>query len=168
MKIIFLDVDGVLNHQAFYESGKWQKGKMRDIDPKSMELLNMLIEETGAKIVLSSAWRIGRTIEELQQEFNELGLKGNIIGKTPGSDKNYFVRGNEIYAWLLNQGRKEFNLDYGFKNYVIIDDSTDMLLQQKDNFVWVDNFVGLTLHSINKAKKILNTVYVTKEIWEKK
>ncbi len=154
MKIIFLDIDGVLNHQEFYESDRWNK-EMRDIDPKSVEKLNSLIENTGADIVVSSAWRIGKTVKQLQVELSDLGIKGKIIGRTDSSDKSYIVRGVEIYAWLLTQGREQFKLPYDFKEYVILDDSNDMLLQQINNFVHIDNFVGLTWWGVKKAEKIL-------------
>ena len=62
MKVIFLDIDGVLNCQQAYINGscEYVDGpgfKYQKCYPPSKELLNKLIEETGAKVVISSSWR---------------------------------------------------------------------------------------------------------------
>ena len=53
MKVIFVDVDGVLNSDDFIDS---VKGK-QDIDIKTVLLLKRAIEETGAKIVMDTSFR---------------------------------------------------------------------------------------------------------------
>ena len=64
MKIIFLDIDGVLNHEKWYSSGRAQEAykatgetdiKAYNFDPESWKWIQKLIDETGAKIVLSSS-----------------------------------------------------------------------------------------------------------------
>ena len=59
MKIIFLDVDGVLNSDKYinYTSKKNIDGIKADIDVKTIELLKKALDITGAKIVLSSSWK---------------------------------------------------------------------------------------------------------------
>ena len=67
MKIIFLDIDGVLNCENAYRNGEcqyqewiWEDGRKDHYQRfcvRSKELLNKLIDETGAKIVISSTWR---------------------------------------------------------------------------------------------------------------
>lgn len=62
LKVIFLDVDGVLNSRAFT---MWQienngHADVDQIDPKEVMLLGQLVKETGAEIVVTSTWRIGR------------------------------------------------------------------------------------------------------------
>ena len=64
MKIIFLDFDGILNHEAFYKEryekrndGNVIEHPYNQIDPKCVANLNNLCEATGAKIVISSTWR---------------------------------------------------------------------------------------------------------------
>ena len=117
MKIIFLDIDGVLNSQLFYESPRFKKEEQAkkcqdpsiervdweiyDIDPKAMGFLNDLIDKTGAHVVISSTWRNGRETKDLQELFEKAGLKGEIIGKTPICGYGY-VRGNEILQWIKN------------------------------------------------------------------
>ena len=61
MKVIFLDIDGVLNtSEIFIEQSKnyKQKGIYNvEIDEFRVEYLKQIIEKTNAKIVLSSSWR---------------------------------------------------------------------------------------------------------------
>jgi hypothetical protein len=66
-KIIFLDIDGVLNCEEAYRSGEcqytewiWEDGRKDHYQrfcSWSKDLMNKLIRETGAKIVISSTWR---------------------------------------------------------------------------------------------------------------
>ena len=53
MKVIFLDIDGVLNCQ----SSKSRCGVYVGIDADKVARLREIVDETGAKIVLSSSWR---------------------------------------------------------------------------------------------------------------
>ena len=54
MKVIFLDVDGVIRHD-FYKGTEEDHG----IDPEKLNLLKEIIDKTESKIVLSSTWRRG-------------------------------------------------------------------------------------------------------------
>ena len=52
MRVLFLDIDGVLNgHEILLAAG------CCGIDPKCVAHLNWVLERTGCKLVLSSAWR---------------------------------------------------------------------------------------------------------------
>ena len=171
MKIIFLDIDGVLNHQIWFK--KWYKGGKRTdtkeqyndsmIDPNSVALLNKIIEDTKAKVVISSSWRKNNTIESLQAILESKGFTGEIIGLTPvlyftgEKDYHYSVpRGNEIKAWLeINKGILGDKMSK--VKYVIFDDDSDMLLWQRENFFWIDPYCGLTPNIIYKATRFLLT-----------
>ena len=61
MRVIFLDIDGVLNHDTSMELTKdyWTKPETYLI-----ERLKKIIDATDAKIVLSSDWRLDRDDEE--------------------------------------------------------------------------------------------------------
>ena len=153
-KIVFLDIDGVLNHEAWYNK---TKGKEGDIDPHCIELLNQL---EGAEIVVSSSWGEdgGRTEKALQDK----GLKLPIIGFTKKWHYQYewVCRGNEIEAWLIsafNDKCSRYRGKWGNEDYeyVILDDDADMLLEQADNFIQIDRWVGITQADIDKAKQIL-------------
>lgn len=168
MKIIFLDIDGVLNHQIWYEGEVKQLRQPKEGDysvyfsPFSMSILNTIIEETGAKVVVSSSWRTGRSVKELTEILEANGFKGEIIGKTPHlrftglEGYNYSVpRGCEIKAWLETH-KDILGTKMSKVRYVILDDDSDMLWWQRSNFIWVDPYCGLTPKIIIRAKQILN------------
>lgn len=162
MKIIFLDIDGVLNNQLWYKSIKDinpQNNEEYDIlqfDPRCVSLLNDVTDNTGAKIVVSSSWRKGRDLEELVELFEKVGITGEVIGKTPILSFDYenyrtlAPRGCEIDAWI------EIN-KYPITKYTILDDDSDMLYKQKDKFFWIDPYCGLTPNISYKIKRYLNS-----------
>lgn len=172
-KLVFLDIDGVLNHQLYYKEMRQHERRntsevlypevgdgipimLSDIDSERVEFLNTLAEDVpNLYFIISSTWRQGRTIEELQNTFKLKGFKGNIIGKTPSfrlADWNYTPpRGMEIACWLTHYAK---GFDREIK-YVIFDDDSDMLLWQKDNYFWIDPYVGITPNIIYQAKRFL-------------
>lgn len=157
MNIIFLDIDGVLNCQDYYSSDRYNRENstypLSEIDPFRIKMLNEIIEKTNAKIVISSSWRHGRTIEEMRNIMNEVGFKGEIIDFTPTCRCGMCKRGNEIHKWIEDNKELLGKHYHQFKSYVIIDDDSDMLYWQKDNFFLCDSFSGLTP---NIAYKITN------------
>jgi hypothetical protein len=117
MRIIFLDIDGVLNSSKFIKRlGKSWTGAQ--IDPEAVSILNEIIRETEAKIVISSSWRIVFSLERINSILNDNGFVGEIIGETPRVDWEPYSRGNEIQMWL------DSNPD--IESFVIIDDYSDM------------------------------------------
>jgi hypothetical protein len=70
----------------------------------------------GADVVVSSTWRHGKTVAELQEMLEAQGFAGRVLDKTP-SDLPGAGRGEEIAAWLA---------DHAVGGYVIIDDHADM------------------------------------------
>ncbi len=64
------------------------------------------------------------------------------------------LRGNEILQWIKDN-EEIVGPYYDFKKYVILDDDSDMLLWQKDNYINCDHWVGMTEKTVFKAKKIL-------------
>jgi len=126
MKIIFLDFDGVLNDfKLLSEASK--RGAHKDgwnhlamIDPSKVELLNQIVEKTGAKFVVSSTWRIKSSIDELQGYLDHHGFKGEIIDCTPMTFGGF--RGREIRLWLEDVSDEGIDVE----KFVIVDDDTDM------------------------------------------
>lgn len=162
MKIIFLDFDGVLNNEAYYvkrhsaDFKGYGEYPICEFDFKCVQVLNHIIEKTGAKVVVSSSWRLGKSVDVLQKLLNDVGFKGEVIDKTSSFRSEEILRGNEILSWIKNN-KEIIGQDYHeYENYVILDDDSDMLYWQKDNFLQVDRFVGLTMHVAFKAIRILN------------
>lgn len=137
-------------------------GRVRNmLDEECVTRLNELCKSTEAKVVISSTWRLGRTADELQKILNDGGFTGEVIGKTEdlryGEAGDCILRGNEILHWIKNHedlvGKQVGYWEY--KRYVIFDDDSDMLYWQKDNYIHVDPYCGLTPHNVFTAKKIL-------------
>ena len=142
MKIIFLDIDGVLNGYNYWNTLGWEiinafnskklKNWYRNIaDPfgihvRKMKRLAKIVQETGAKIVLSSSWRIGlwkTRYEDMyydQKKFVDLCNKYNIdvIDITPSSLNNR--RDKEILMWLSKHEKD-------IESFIILDDENTIL-----------------------------------------
>jgi hypothetical protein len=162
-KTIFLDIDGVLNSQLYLVSTR-SEGAVRsfndDIDPVAVGFLNGLCRDTNAKVVISSTWRLNRTLEEMSDILVSRGFAGELVGMTPDMRKGKYgdciLRGNEILAWI-KENRLLIGADYyDYKHYVIFDDDSDMLLWQNENYFRVDPYVGLTPNVCYRAKRFLN------------
>ena len=124
MKVIFLDIDGVLNsHRTCLAFGgyphEFSEKHMARFDMVALTLIRRIARAAGAVFVLSSAWRIGREASEVAA-----GLDLPIIDKTPSLSG---ARGLEIQYWLDQHPEVEC--------YAIIDDDSDMLDSQKPFFV---------------------------------
>ena len=180
--LLFLDFDGVINSQSFYIEKysyiaryddipfyKTVKKYLRklvktkqisdmeyyknEIDTSKVLLLNELCAELNIGVIISSTWRLNKTIEQLQEILNNCGATFTIIDKTPYTG---YERGTEISKWLEENVEKWFDIKYyDFYKYVIIDDDSDMLLNQQHNFFQTDNHVGLTPTTIYKIKRFL-------------
>lgn len=179
-KIIFLDVYGVI-----YIG----KDNYNHFNKDALDHLKWIIEQTGAKIVISSSWREG-DLEKTKLLFPEW-IREHIIDETI----RYYsyikpplkvCRGNEIATWV------DQHLDYPWKawpevgelytikhedgsfqkmksnwvgidyTYVIIDDDIDMMYFQKDWFVNTDADEGLTRKKAEECVKILNRISINK------
>lgn len=158
-KIIFLDIDGVI---AVPPTWKLSIAKQ--------ELLGKILEKTDAEIVLSSSWRC-LTLEDTKDRMTEAGFlyTDKLVGVTirayhyiEGGVHLSIPRGVEIKQWLdtnihsdngRNYDRKEPKVDF---NYVILDDDSDMLLEQEKNFIKTDSEQGIQEHDVYKAIGILN------------
>ena len=101
MKVILLDIDGVLNEDT---TPTRTKNRFVFIDKDKLLRLRRIVDTTGAKIVLSSTWRYDRNVPglngdflELQEAFHKVGLE--FYDYTP-VDALGVRRGMEIQAWL--------------------------------------------------------------------
>ena len=163
MKVLFLDIDGVLNSHNWFgyrlycikndmhdrvlnfvnTNDERIKHKLSMIDDRAIANLNRIIEETGCKVVLSSSWRSCVEAENTLTEYI-LKLKGfnyelydvtpRILAKAFGTQ-----RGEEIQLWMDKESEKN-----EIESFVILDDDYDMLPEQMNNFIQIDGQVGLT------------------------
>ena len=110
MKVIFLDVDGVLNSDEYFEKTKGLnlQGIYQDIDVEKIKLLKKAVDETGAKVVLTSSWRYTKNAIKLKELLKEYEI---FVDATPFIENK---RGLEIKKWLLDNQ----NVD----DFVILDD----------------------------------------------
>ena len=155
-KIVFMDCDGVLNYTQWYYSDRNPGnlyGQEGDIDPECVARILKVCEVAGAKIVLSSDWRIDKgAISRLERAGFPKGL---ICDQTPeliwnclNSHTGSYSRGKEIDMWL-NEHPDTYD-------YVIIDDREDFSNEQKRlHFVHVDSDIGFTDENMNEAIEIL-------------
>jgi hypothetical protein len=193
MKVIFLDIDGVMNSELYarkrhaqrwlrLETYKWWfKVKVRFVlnglehkaislkdlketskektfeykfarlksqtDPQAWKYLANLINETGAKICVSSVWKHHfKDSYDWDRAFVLMGLPyGTGIGIT--GDRRT-LRGTEIKEWLDSTESVE--------KYAIIDDDRDMLPEQMSSFFLTDSYCGLSPNICYRTKLHLN------------
>lgn len=149
MKIIFLDIDGVLNSDSWLhiKENRDKPFPSNQFEPRLITLFNKLVQETQAKVVLISTWRLKYSLEEMRNFFQKVGIKCNLIDMTPDltSGNDYVVRGNEILKWCKdNVELLEVRHVLHYKNFVIIDDHDHMLYWQRKHFFQTDPYSGLT------------------------
>ncbi len=146
MKVIFLDVDGVLNNDA--TSTRTKQGA-EFVDDFLIERLKRLIDETDAAVVMSSSWRYGRNCKSHNADFNELieKLKSHDIDIEDYTPELHITdKSMEIDEYL--QGHPEV------ENFVILDD--DRMELHSDHHVRTLNRYGLTDEKVEEAIEILN------------
>lgn len=155
-KFIFLDIDGVLN-TANYQSWRQFWGKeILDNDghlfaPSAVRNLRRLVKYTGAKIVLSSSWRLDG-LETMRKMWADRQMPGEIYDVTPylnAREHPKATRGVEIKTWIEMNGHKGCS-------YVIIDDVRDFLYEQHERVVLTNYKRGLTYFDMLRACDLLN------------
>jgi hypothetical protein len=125
MKTIFLDNDGVICLSSNWGSRhkkqkKWGNKKLSmsmesipieyrfdNFDKRAIKILNGILEETGAEIVVSSDWRLYATLDELGEYYLSQGIIKRPIGITNKKLINCDVPNNFIWSrvWDLEQTR---------------------------------------------------------------
>jgi len=148
MRLIFLDIDGVLDSDLWFKATDYDKKKqpLSMFSPKCVQLLNKILRRSEAKIVISSNWRLNHSLEDLRQLFSKLGVLSEIIDVTPDlcTKEKHLVRGNEILHWCQANEHRLGCPYTRYKDYIILDDNTDMLYWHRKNFFRTDRYAGLT------------------------
>jgi hypothetical protein len=145
MKVLFLDIDGVLNgHEWMAEAGSCA------IDRACVQRLNRVLYATDAELVISSAWRYmilngAMTFDGFQYLLRTHGLAGSAkIRDTTTSDEHVEGRANQIAHYLKLRHPASF---------VIIDD--DHIEGFPCRVVQTNGKIGLTDSDADDAIRIL-------------
>lgn len=162
MKYVFLDIDGVLwtvgwsiyarrvTNFGHTPAAERYRKEYEEWCPIASSNLQWVIEQgaeqgVDVRIVVSSTWRLSRTLDELKDIAKKSGINPDmLIGVTPklpsqfDADGKYYrsaERGTEIQAWMdANNVVPE--------QIVIIDDDSDMA-HLRDRLVLTDAYDGL-------------------------
>ena len=124
MKIIFLDIDGVLNTGGADTLYPWvDELNHKNWHKSAVKRLDWLCKKTGAVVVISSSWRkFSQDLEWWNSEFYQAGARHISVIDCTGSSHNGF-RGREIVSYL------HATLPV-VERYVCIDDDSDFYPEQ--------------------------------------
>ena len=166
-KILFLDIDGVLNTGRQHLHCLVNNIAEVDIfgyayDPEAIQNLSKIVSATGADIVISSSWKF-YGLAALQEMWRKRGMPGTIIDITPNNDSDEIVlnadfdgmltgKGYEIKEWLSHNGAD-------VSHYVIIDDNDVILPEHKRCFVQTNPHIGITKENAEEVIEIMNKSY---------
>jgi hypothetical protein len=148
MKVLFLDVDGVLNSKAWMIRSP--RASFMELDPAAIARVQRIVAQTGAKVVLSSTWRL---MDELVVSLLRAGVP--VFSKTPDLARKgggLLPRSREIAAWLLEHPE--------VTKYAIVDDDVDAGYGAlAPSFVHTDARYGLLDSEVEKIVAILGESY---------
>jgi len=153
-KILFLDIDGVLNTERQHD--RCVNEGIVPVDnfgyafgPVAVANLEWIVQETGAEIVISSSWKLWG-LGAMQRMWTRRGLPGKVIDITPSTESDEMllsvdlvymdipaIKGSEIKEWLSTRS-------HDVAQYAILDDLPDMLPEQESHFVQTDPRIGIT------------------------
>jgi len=157
MKVIFLDIDGVLNTIDTFKRRKDIYNNYGVIIPRidfyRVKFLKEIIDKTDAKIIISSTWRkYDNDMKELKHVFSLFDLDIYDVTCIDISGK----KGIEINDWL---NKNEVD------SFVIIDDETsDMIhlekyvVKTRENFKatgLLEKHVDVAINILNNSKKLV-------------
>lgn len=128
------------------------------IDPTKIEILNHITTITGAKIILTTPWRIPEICKHpIVNVLKKAGLTGDIIGGTetiPSRPCEPLPRGREVEADIL---KRELNIEH----VVILDSDRDMKRHtrrkpylHRSRVVLVQRLRGLTWGELGEIRRL--------------
>lgn len=161
-KVIFLDIDGVLNSNSWNRSHQNQIDEGTLVDKEKMRLLGKLVKDTNAKIILHSGWKfwfdahlnpMRKEAENLVKLLRQEELE--IDGVTPDfstqeikrSKKFSLVKATEILAWL--EQHREVD------SWIVIDDLDLHNPEIERHQLRTDPEAGLTAEDVYQARAML-------------
>ena len=153
MKIIFLDKDGVVNSDGYFDSIKDKQVSEleEDVDLKTLDLLEEIARETGAKIVVTASARYTKGAIPF---LDELKRRKIYLDRTPLISN---IRGLEIKKWLIEHPGVE---DFAILDDEICDSYDDKLLKKlvKTNGNGITFGEGLTRKETEEVIKRLGRI----------
>ena len=152
MRIIFLDLDGVLVPARLLCRVTAQRESLAEaLEPRAIALLNDLVARAKAQIVISSSWRELFELAELRTLLEHAGLCGLIVDMTPigtpAGGARAAARGHEIQQWLDQHP--------AVSSFVILDDAADMA-HLTHRWIRTDIETGLQPHHVEHALTLLD------------
>lgn len=150
MKVIFLDIDGVVNS---YSTKERAPSKVIGVEQRLIAHIKEIVDATGAKLVLSSTWRKdwafdlmdGKDWHYLRDEFAKQDLY--FMDYTPSRRDSH--RGEEIKEWLTST-------EYDVESYVIIDDEMFDIWDLHDGHMVQTSYIdGIKPGAVKMAIEIL-------------
>lgn len=155
MRVVFLDVDGVLDvlEQNIEHPWTWSP-----VQTSSIKRLNEIVKRTGAHVVVASTWRNDFTPTQVRRKLRAKGFQGRLIGATPKlfDAKVDYPRGVEVKAWLTGADHHNWprSVHEPVESFVILDDRNDY--GDIEPFrVMPDSEKGLSARNVADAVRIL-------------
>jgi len=145
-KVLFLDIDGVLNSNFYYKYIYKPGENVSRFDPYCVVLVKKIVEEFSLKIVISSTWRNG-SMNRLLKELNENGFMEFLHKDWLTPVVRPASRGKEIELWLQNH--KDVT------DYLILDDNQNIYDHQISKLVQTSTLLGMVQESYNQARNLL-------------
>jgi hypothetical protein len=156
VKIIFLDIDGVMNTASWLNTQPPFSLRLypeRALHPVAVQRLNDITEQTGAAIVISSTWRMKMGLQRLREVFAGVGLRATIIDVTPSlpmrDDTLALHREQELISWLRRHPEVQA--------YIVLDD-LPIGGAFSPTAILIDPEVGLTDDDASRAVDILRNL----------
>lgn len=147
MKIIFLDIDGVLNGDDWLTLTGCDTSKpLSYFQPDCCARLQRILDATGAKVVISSSWRRMFSLDEIRGFLAESGVTADVIDHT-------IVRFSMCYrAYEIDRWLDENSCEV----YCVLDDIK--MPEHRDNQVLTTERIGLTDSDVERAIAILGRI----------
>ena len=152
VKILFLDIDGVLNKQdvvSMYDD--------KAILSEKITLINQIVEKTKCVIVVISNWATILSFQRLCERLYEKGLIEETIFTAIGHDETPTVTDEQPVSVIKKDFFiKTFIEEHKIKSYVVIDDSLESNDIDKNHIVIPKSNQGIVEGDVFKAIDILN------------
>ena len=184
MKLLFLDIDGVINSHTFlYDQGGFARQREIERNDESLDSLEWhlatidlvdgiprlqkVIQATKAKVVISSSWRKTMSLKRLIKMFAMFDIE--VIDRTPtGSEMEYSCSYSKLSGKMsgttdyrgqeINEWLTKNKDFYKIDSYAVVDDSLDAGVGHETHFVRTSWFDGIQDEHVEKLIEVLNNV----------